>query len=304
MRKFRSQVLLTSLSFILLLVSCDRRPEGVLSDGEMVSLLADMQLAESYADVASGGGNYSSERTRISDGVLAAHGVTQAQLDSTLIWYGKNIDTYHELFTKVDKELDARRRRLGGGSPDNPEAEGVGLWPYSPHIMISKLGSSDNISFSIPASEDVVKGDVLTWKMRLNSPSDLKGTMGVEYTDGATSLVNRHLSGSTNVELKLQTDSSRNPVRIFGVIRARNSSSLPLFADSIALLKASLDSSRYFTFHSQTFVHKPIPRKSEKSRNLQDSVKNEGDSLKTRVMDRGLRINRADEKTKIVGTKH
>lgn len=237
---------------------CNDRPKDVLSDKEMIDLMADMQLAEGYADVAGSGRNYSSERFRLTEGVLAAHGVSRAQLDSTMLWYGKNIDDYNALFAGVDKELDKRRRTLlkDGGFPE--EEEGVGLWPYSAHIVLSPLGDTDHIRFSILPGEDTAKGDLITWKLRFNAMSEASGLLGVDYTDGASSLISRNLNGNQKVELKLQTDSSKSVSRIFGVMRVRNANSLPLFVDSISLTRSPLDSSRYYTFHSQILLRPQV----------------------------------------------
>lgn len=267
-----------------LLSSCDRRPEGVLSDKEMVELMTDMQLAEAYADVAGKGGDYSSMKARLSEGVLSAHGVTQAQLDSSLLWYGKNIDEYNELFKKVDKQLDSRRRHLlaGSGIEKTDPMEGS-LWPYPQHMSISKLGDSDNIRFSIPASDIIGKGDAITWKMHLHSGYDLKGMLGVDYSDGSSSIASRSLSGSQNIEMRLQTDSSRMPVRLYGVLRVRQESSLPIYADSILLLHSPLDTNKYYTYHSQTFVRPPDAKKKitkVAKDTVADSVQNHAIKLK------------------------
>lgn len=259
---------------LVTVASCDRRPKAVLSEDEMVSLMTDMQLAEAYTDVSGKGGDYTAMRKSLSEGVLSAHGVSQAQLDSTLLWYGKNVDEYNELFKKVDKEIDKRKRRFLADSRMSQEeiAEG-NLWPYSPHMTISGLGDTDNIRFSIPTTEEIKKGDVFTWKMHFHSPRELKGMIGVDYSDGSTSVMTRSLSGNPDIEMRLQTDSSRTPVRLFGVLRVRQQSSLPIYADSIMLLRSPLDSSKYYNFHSQTFVRPPQPKKKTTELKENDSIK-------------------------------
>ena len=254
----------------MMLSSCDKRPDYVLSDDEMVSLMADMQLAESYSEIVSRGGDYSRERSALADGVLAAHGVSRENLDSTLNWYGKNLDLYNELFKKVDKEIDSRRKRLMKESGVPEEITMESLWPYSSHIILSRLGSTDNISFSIPA-DNLSKGDRLVWKLNLNNSSDMIGMLGVDYSDGSSGMVNRNVMGSSKVELNLQTDTARTPTRVFGVIRTRQANFTPIWADSISLTAEPFDSTRYYSSHSVANV-RPLRQRPAKIVENQDTT--------------------------------
>ena len=46
------KVCLLSLALLPGMSGCSSRPEGAISEKEMVSLMADMQLAEAYSDVS------------------------------------------------------------------------------------------------------------------------------------------------------------------------------------------------------------------------------------------------------------
>ena len=65
-------------------LGCDRRPKEVLSEKEMVSLMADMQLAEACLNSSAVSVHSRDGRLELGRSVLAAHGVTQEQLDTTL----------------------------------------------------------------------------------------------------------------------------------------------------------------------------------------------------------------------------
>ena len=91
-------------------LGCDRRPKEVLSERKWSAFMADMQLAEACLNSSAVSVHSRDGRLELGRSVLAAHGVTQEQLDTTLAWYGRNIDNYSELFEKVDKEIVARRK--------------------------------------------------------------------------------------------------------------------------------------------------------------------------------------------------
>ena len=90
-----------------LLASCSSRPGEVLSDDVMAALLADLYVGEAYtvlegpmAASASIGDIDSAQRV-LRQGTMQKHGVTEAQFDTTLRWYGHHLDRYDDVCEKV-----------------------------------------------------------------------------------------------------------------------------------------------------------------------------------------------------------
>ena len=81
--------------------ACVRRPDGVLSDKDMVSLVADMELAEAYVQTGSRGAG-EEERAALVDYVIKKHGLTREEFDTTMAWYGRNVDAYYDLCESVE----------------------------------------------------------------------------------------------------------------------------------------------------------------------------------------------------------
>ncbi len=232
-------------------LGCDRRPKEVLSEKEMVSLMADMQLAEACLNSSAVSVHSGDGRLELGRSVLAAHGVTQEQLDTTLAWYGRNIDNYSELFEKVDKEIVARRKKLmKGAETDFDETEAGNLWRYGSHSYLAALGNSDAWILSVDEPE-MSSGDMLEWSLHLLNPIQLSGVLGVEYDDGSSEATTNMFIGRPKIEMRLQTDTGKNVKRIYGVLRAKESSDLPVHADSIRLRKLPFDSLEYRKIRGQ-----------------------------------------------------
>lgn len=242
----------------MLAVSCNKRPKGVLDDKDMVALMADMQVAEAYLQSHSVPG-YSTDSIR--DGAvqwaLDRRGLSRVEFDSTMTWYGKNLDEYRDLFAKVDKELLKRQKQIPG------EIEEIlnfsDLWPYSRHALISENGSSNSLTFSIPA-EQLEKGDKIQWKMRMNGSPALNMLLGVDYENGGSSYSYQSNNGVAKVDMTLQTDSAVKVTRIFGYVRVKEDRYLPVWIDSISLQSTPLDSAQYYRVYSQRKVGKPIKK--------------------------------------------
>ncbi|MCH5224374.1 MAG: DUF4296 domain-containing protein [Muribaculaceae bacterium] len=233
---------IASLSLIMLLiaiVSCSR-PSGVLSEDRMVDLLVDMELTEAYSTQVSLSND---ERVELGQSVLDAHGVSQAQLDTTLAWYGRNMDKYSELFEKVDKEIMLREKHYT--TPEGIIARKADeLWPYSPHLVISPLSGYESMTFSLP-QQDLEKGSLIEMSFFLPNAASLKGILGVEYRDGYGESTMATITNRNRAEFSLQTDTSRQVARIYGVMLIKDMKSQPLYIDSIALKAEPVDTLNY-----------------------------------------------------------
>lgn len=237
---------------LVLLGGCDKRPEGVLSEDKMVDLMTDIQLADAYYH-ASGPSSERIDKSILTESVLKKHGVSHAELDSTLSYYGKNMDEYYKLYEKVEKNLRARNNSgMEGDSYD----EANDLWPYSRFAALLSNQLSNGITFSIPA-EGITPGNSIEWGMRLSQADGVEITLGAEYEDGSASLMKKTPGSSRNPSVTLQTDTALQLKRIFGTLTlSRNS--LPLWADSIRLVKTDYDSLTYSNMRNQKFVGKPV----------------------------------------------
>lgn len=234
------------LSGFLALSSCSDRPSNVLDEDDMVDLMVDMELAEAYYEQDSRSSS-ADDRIEFGKRVLQKHGVSAETLDTTLAWYGRNLDEYTELFAKVDKKIEKRKKKLMEvpGQEERPKSE-TDLWIFSSHIMLSELSGQNLYSFSIP-NVDLNKGDKLKFSFYLPNSVGLKTTLGVEYADGfGEAEVNNSTSGKS-IEMELQTDTAREVKRVFGWLNLKESTNYPVFIDSLALKTMQMDSATYMS---------------------------------------------------------
>lgn len=239
------------LVFIFALCACNNRPKEVLPEDKMVDLLTDLQLAEGYYNTVGPG---KANRDAIINSVLTKHGVTQAQLDSTVAYYGRNIDDYYKLYGKVEKRI----RNLSYTGTNDDIVESDDIWPYNRFAIMFPNQSSNGISFSIPA-DNVESGNLLEWKFRLPNQESVEATFGIEYSNGLISLSNRKLNGNRTISLELQTDTALTPVRVFGMMQS-NQYARTLMVDSIKLVKTPFDSLSYYKLNSQKRIYPPAPK--------------------------------------------
>ena len=269
----KSYIYIVCLSFVaIMLSSCSDRPENIPSDSKMVSIMADIEMAQAYIQNKGYRNNTPENRERILEYVLDKNGMTREDFDSTLSWYGRHIDKYDDLYARVDKELARRESRISG---NNVEILSNDLWPYSRHLVISSKSSNDSFVFNLPANE-LGKGDFLMWKFRMNAPADGNAIFGVRYSNGRVSYVNQSLNGN-NVEVSLQTDTALSVKEIFGNLRVKLLRSF-VGLDSLTLTSAPFDSTLYYRIHSVRNYY--TPKSKNKPIEKKDSIPVPVDSVK------------------------
>lgn len=90
------------------LTACNSTPDGVIPDDEMAELMADIHTAESVVDTERRVFATDSMRRLLKQSVIARYGYTMADFDSSLSYYGRNIDLYAKLYEDVITILDER----------------------------------------------------------------------------------------------------------------------------------------------------------------------------------------------------
>lgn len=227
------------IAVLLLLYGCSKRPKDILSEDMMVSVMTDIQLAEAY-DRTGGSSSFLNGQNReaLGRGVLKEHGVTQEQMDSTLAWYGRNMDEYSKLYQKIDKELSKRQALYAKAAGENDNSDNsTDLWPYTRHLIIDNKGLTDGLTVDFPVN-DLTPGEKLTWRMSITGATSRSLTLGVEYDNGTSELIRMSNRGlDKRIEAELQTDTTRIPVRIFASA-AFDHDSKRILIDSILLLRA------------------------------------------------------------------
>ena len=90
---------------LFVLVGC--RPRGVLSNQEFRDVLYDLHRADGIIQVAGYNYSHDTEVAGYYKQILDKHGITQAQFDSTLVWYTDNPQIFNKIYPKVIARLDA-----------------------------------------------------------------------------------------------------------------------------------------------------------------------------------------------------
>lgn len=223
----RSLLYIVSLLIICSVIGCVRTPEGVIEPDKMEDLLVDIHISEGlmeteYAKYAS-----PAQKEEVMQSVLRKHHVTGAEFDSSLSWYGRNLDQYVKIYNKVIerirlkdeavKELIAKEKMQTLTLPGDT----VDIWKQERSFLISPEFSNNLLSFRIPVDENFKQNDRFVLEMRFRMmPNDLKIhprlTLAIQNSNNSINKISKDVFQNGWVSLELKSDTSMYFKNVFG----------------------------------------------------------------------------------------
>lgn len=244
----RPSVLL-SVAVVLMFAACtSSSSDKVLDKRQMSDLLIDIHRAESIVEYDNGDFRSDSARQLMQQSVLAKHGVTQAQFDSSLVYYGHHIEDYLEIYDRVAERFESDLREMEiSGQTDNSQVElagdSVDVWSSGRLHRFTPLQASDALVFNLRRDGHWEKGDIYLWKFRVpsGSPQSAQWTIVAEYPDNTYTSLSGSTMGQGWQYITFPTDTLQMPRALRGFIRCQPRAGAPaMVVDSIALSRVRL----------------------------------------------------------------
>jgi len=164
------------LGFILFMSACSR-PKGVLSQSKMADVLVDMHKADAALVEKNLVYVRYSMKAPYYNFILKKHDITQAQFDSSLVWYTKNPQQFENVYTDVIDQLTKLQKDVNENKfhPIDPEEIGkirIDLWNKDRKFAFNKDSTRTKLDFEIQNNDFLYK-DMYVLKFLLKiSPDD------------------------------------------------------------------------------------------------------------------------------------
>ena len=115
----------------VLMVFAGCRPKGILSSRQMRDVLYDLHRADAILRISGLDYGHDEATAKYYEVVLEKHGVTQAQFDSSLVWYTDHPSRFNKIYPKIEQrcraEHDGIMKTLEKG--DTPQVQERDLLP-------------------------------------------------------------------------------------------------------------------------------------------------------------------------------
>ena len=207
--------------FILMLtvMACKvKRPDGVIAESQMEELLYDYHLARSMGDNLPVSDNY--KKALYIQSVFQKYDVTQAEFDSSMVWYTRHTDILAKIYEKINDRLKEEQASINHmvairdkKSPVSQPGDSVELWFMEQVSCLTNAQDNNKISFVIPADVNSQDRDALVWKASFFYPSkagkampETYMAMQMIYRNDSVITSSRKITRSGEQEIRLQSD--------------------------------------------------------------------------------------------------
>ncbi|MDE6300761.1 MAG: DUF4296 domain-containing protein [Muribaculaceae bacterium] len=228
----------------LIAIGCGRVPDGVIPPDRMASLMADMRMADAIVKVRPSDYVAPARKLAIRNAVFERHGITAAEYDSSLVWYGHNIKRYQDV---TDRSIEILEQRLieanaiaADGLAMSVAGDSVDLWLDAMPWVVTRNSPSNILTFSNDSDANWQPGDAYTLRARIVTPvHGVRWNITTWYSDGALETVTGSLSTLEphRQEMTMLTDSTRTAVRVAGYILVEPEGHKPVILDSLSLTR-------------------------------------------------------------------
>lgn len=255
------------MAAVLMLASCKPQvPSQYIQPDDMEDLIYDYHIAQGIAAQQEGNNEYN--RRLAFELVLKEHGYTQANFDSSLVYYYTRADRFQEIYKNVQSRLNAEAEKYGAAVNElqnmisnSTSGDTIDVWTGYRMLMLLNDRPYHLYSFSQQADTTFHEGDSFmmsfntTWLMQ-NGNRQAVAYLAVTYANDSTTKAFSIISSSGTTTLRIPYCKERvKEIKGFVVcgIRPANDKTNNLcvmFVDNITLAK----------FHNKIINEPQVPQ--------------------------------------------
>jgi hypothetical protein len=185
--------LILILGIAMFFVACSRRPKGVMNEKGMVNILTDLHKLD--GSLAAKELTYSDfdKKSVYYNSILSKYNITQAEFDSSLVWYSQDSKSFDHIYDKVIANLTDLQKDIKNGKyhlVDTTELLKIkiNIWNKRTRYALTKDSSRTHLDFEIPGT-DFMLGDTyeLKFTQRIAPEDSCKKQLirfQINYVDG------------------------------------------------------------------------------------------------------------------------
>ena len=236
------------ISFVLFLmmIACSRAPKGIIPERKMRLLLTDMHLADAMITSDPYTFQNDDDKNALYQSVFDKHRVTQAVYDSSLVWYGKNLDVYMQVYKMALIDVNKKIEEIGVIEPETVlslNAELFDIWSTGKYYEFFPTSLSNCLVFNFVPEEDYSSGSIFVLGFQVmglvaGMQSPVEVHFRAEQID-TTIMMNNRITNDGFYELTLRTLAAHKVRRVYGYIRF-NEHAVPyhkIYLNDINLMK-------------------------------------------------------------------
>ena len=219
-------------SSCLLLACKPALPSGVLSESKMERVLYDYHLAQGMAESVpyEEGRSIDQLRYEYQQAVFRKHGITEAEFDSSLVFYCSDLTRMNRIYSHLSDRLQREADALGVATGPRDMFEGLSaegdtanVWRDRP-LFVVKSQAMDNLqTWEQECDSTWQPGDDVLWrfntmKITRNYHVDIYADLVIIYTNDSVRSQLLSVGGRENAEFRVDNPRDWIPRRVLGHI--------------------------------------------------------------------------------------
>ena len=227
--------------------ACSKVPRDILSEKKMQAVQVDMQLAESMISMKSREYKEPEQKAALYQAVFRKHGITEAQYDSSLVWYGKNLDIYMKVYDRMIADLNKKQKELGdiqASAAPVTKQDSVDIWPRRDYLTLMPDALFNGVLFDVSPESSYPSGSTFVFGMDvwgINKQMRYYPEVRLFADQGDTIVsVSEKVLRDGHFQTVLQTLPTKQVKRVFGQIFMNNADSASyykIYLDEIELMR-------------------------------------------------------------------
>lgn len=227
-------------------------PLDIISPSDLEEILYDYHVAQSMAETSND--SVSIKRHRYVKAVFDKHGITEAEFDSSMVWYSKHAGYLQNIYKSLRERYSSEVAALGAAKGGNDVFTGLSMqgdtaniWHEYPFCVLKPQYTEDKLQFTLTPDTTFRKGDSFVWRFNTRFISEKRkrnevvAALYTKFDNDSVVGVTQKIYSDGKIELKLEGDTALNIVRVGGFIyfkkiQGQNDTKL-LLLDNVQLIR-------------------------------------------------------------------
>lgn len=214
-----------TLVVAILLVSCKPEvPRGLIQPDDMEQLLYDYHLADGLAEQAKGDAAANIVAYRAA--VLMKYKVTQAEFDSSMVYYMRHTDQMHTIYEHIAERMQNDARNMGStvsGGTVSARGDSTDVWKMEPSVVLMPNEPFNLYTYNLKADSTFHKGDEISFMFRSSfifqdGMRDGVVLLAVTFKNDSIASTMTRVSGSQSMSITIRDDKELGIKEIRGFI--------------------------------------------------------------------------------------
>lgn len=203
---------------LTMFVSCKPTvPSRYIQPDDLEDILYDYHLAGTVAEQM--GGDVSRNALALQTSVLKEHGVTQAEFDSSMVYYTRHADRLHDIYEHITTRMQKEASQLGASEAETSlgmaslNGDTLDIWRGQRSMVLMPVMPYNLYSFEMPTDSSFHKGDGISLLFRSSfifQDGMRDGMVVLAVTLGNDSVVSRsmHIASTSTYTLTIDDNDS------------------------------------------------------------------------------------------------